>query len=95
MPEAQTAIAPDALRPPLPGGPLAALPTPRAPAKLRILDGASAFFGGIGFVFSTPRVWPYAAVPVFVLLALATGLGALGLWASWHLVSAIVSGSNA
>ncbi len=83
-------IAPTALRAPRPAAPLAP-----SPARLRILDGASSFFGGIGFVVSRPRIWPYAAVPVLVLLALATGLGALGLWGSWHLVSAIVAGSSA
>ncbi len=62
--------------------------------RLRIADGARAFFAGIGFVFSHPRVWPYAWVPVLVLLALVTGFGALGLWGTWHLVSALVSGGS-
>ncbi len=62
--------------------------------RLRIADGARAFFGGIGFVFSHPRVWPYAWVPVLVLLALVSGLGALGLWVTWHLASAILSGGS-
>lgn len=63
--------------------------------RLRIWDGARAFFGGIGFVVSRPRVWPYAAVPVLVLLTLVSGLGFLGIWGSWHLVSALVSGASA
>ena len=45
-------------------------------------------------MFSTPRVWPYSWVPVLVLLALTTGLAALGLWGSWHIVSAIISGAS-
>lgn len=94
FPEARP-CAPEALRAPLPGGPLVAAAPAPAPGKLRILDGASAFFGGLGFVFSTPRVWPWAAVPVLVLLALVTGLSALGLWGSWHVVSAIVAGGSA
>jgi CysZ protein len=64
-------------------------------ANLRMTDGARAFFGGIGFVFSKPSVWPYAAVPVMVLLTLAASLGALGLWGSWHMVSAIIAGASA
>jgi len=63
--------------------------------KLRIVDGPRAFFGGIGFVVSRPGVWPYAAVPVFVLCTLTLGLGVLGLWGSWHFVSGLVSGASA
>lgn len=92
--EAPSALPTDALHAPLPGGPLVHV-RPAATARLRIIDGAKSFFGGIGFVFGNPRIWPYAAVPVVVLLTLVTGLGALGLWASWHLVSAIVAGSSA
>lgn len=70
----------------------AALDVPRAERPLRIIDGARAFFGGIGFVMSRPRVWPWAMVPVLVLLGLAGSLGALGLWGSWALSSALISG---
>lgn len=62
---------------------------------LAVWDGARAFFGGVGFVVSRPSVWPYAAVPATVLLLLVTGLGVLGIWGSWHLVSAIVAGASA
>lgn len=100
--DAPTAIAHDALRASVPGGPLATVPEAprapkgaRAPGRLRFLDGASAFFGGLGFVVSRPSVWPLAAVPALVLLVLVVGLGALGLWGSWHLASAIVAGASA
>jgi CysZ protein len=63
-------------------------------AELRLTDGARAFFGGIGFVVSRPMMWPYAMVPVLVLLTLIAGLGTLGLWGSWHIVSAIIAGSS-
>ncbi len=72
-----------------------ALAAPIAERRLRIIDGARAFFGGIGFVMSRPRVWPYAMVPVLVLLALAGSLGALGMWGTWTLASALISGSSA
>jgi CysZ protein len=63
--------------------------------SLRINDGARAFFGGIGFVVSRPGVWPYAMVPVVVLLALVTVLGGGGIWGSWHVLSAMFAGSGA
>jgi CysZ protein len=89
------ALAEEPVKAPLPGGPLVVRPEPARAARLRVLDGARAFFGGVGFVVSSPRLWPYAAVPVGVLFVLVAGAGALGLWGSWHLVSAIVSGASA
>ena len=50
--------------------------------RLRIWDGFRAFFGGVGFVMGRPRLWGYASVPVFVLLVLGSGIGALGVWAA-------------
>jgi CysZ protein len=99
-PDAPPALAPshEARGAPLPGGPLAtrdAASAPLALARLRAVDGPKAFFGGVGFVVGTPGVWPYAAVPVAVLLVLGAGAAAVGLWASWHLVSSIVSGASA
>jgi len=91
-------LAPEPVRaplPPLPGGPLAVADAGIARARLHVLDGPKAFFGGVGFVMGTPRVWPYAAVPVAILFALGATSAALGLWASWHLVSSIVSGASA
>jgi CysZ protein len=81
----------------LPGaGPMERVPArSQEPPPLRIADGAGAFFRGIGFVVSTPRVWPYAWVPVLLLMTLTSVLAALGLWGSWHLISAIVSGASA
>ena len=79
----------------LPGGPMErAQPRTEAP-PLRIADGAGAFFRGIGFVFSTPRVWPYSWVPVLVLMTLTTVLAGLGLWGTWELLSAMISGASA
>jgi len=72
---------------------LSTAPGAEAP-PLRIADGAGAFFRGIGFVVATPRIWPYAWVPVLVLLTLTSVLAALGLWGSWHVISAIISGSS-
>jgi CysZ protein len=41
--------------------------------------GAGAFFQGMAFVVSTPRIWPRALVPVLAALVLFAGLTALGL----------------
>jgi CysZ protein len=43
-------------------------------------SGAGAFFQGMAFVVSTPRIWPRAAVPMLVALALFAGLVALGIF---------------
>src|SRR5262245_49179865 len=51
-------------------------------------DGLSAFLGGIGFVFKTPSVWPYAAVPVLMALLLSCVLGVLGFWGAWKAAQA-------
>lgn len=42
--------------------------------------GAGAFFQGMGFVVSTPRVWPRALVPMLAALVLFGGLTALGIF---------------
>jgi len=83
-------VTPDVLAP-IPRAPLAVA----APARLRVLDGPRAFFGGVGFVVGTPSVWPLAMVPVAILFVLGAGSAALGLFATWHLVSWIVSGASA
>jgi CysZ protein len=56
--------------------------------------GLAAFADGIGFIFTTPRVWGYALVPTAMLLLLSCGLSGLALWGSHHL-STWVFGSDA
>ena len=63
--------------------------------RLKVWDGVRAFFGGCGFIVTTPRVWPFAMVPVLVALFLATGIGALGIWGAWRAALAILSGDSA
>lgn len=48
-------------------------------------DGISAFSGGIGYVLGTPAVWPYAAVPISILMILFCGLTGVGTWGAWEL----------
>jgi CysZ protein len=54
-------------------------------AALGFFAGVRAVFGGIGFVVSSPRVWGFAAVPVFVAALLFFGLGALAVWGGHEL----------
>jgi CysZ protein len=63
-------------------------------AELKAWDGATAFFGGIGFVVRRPRLWGYAMVPGLVLLVLGTGLGVLGVMGAMRLAASAVDGSG-
>lgn len=47
---------------------------------LTTLDAIGAFFGGIVFIVTTPRVWLLAMVPAAVLTIVVTGFTALGIW---------------
>jgi CysZ protein len=58
--------------------------------RVTVLHGLEAFFGGIGFVMVTPRVWGHALVPVGTLLLLSCGLLGLGFWGSHHLSSWLI-----
>ncbi len=55
---------------------------PLAPkdVALGFFAGVRAFVGGIGFVFTTPRAWGWAAVPVFVATVLLGVSGAAAIW---------------
>jgi CysZ protein len=60
-------------------------------AALGFFAGVRAVLGGVGFVVSRPAVWPLAAVPVLVALALFGGLGALAVSGGTDLAQRIVS----
>lgn len=49
------------------------------------MDGARAFFGGIGFVVGAPETWGFAAIPMLVVVALGVGLGWVGVLGAQHL----------
>jgi CysZ protein len=70
---------PDAQLSGLPGG------TPGT-ARMRPFEGLRSFWGGVGFVFKTPSVWGWAAVPTFVALALLGTCTALGIWLAVRMV---------
>src|SRR5262249_39462196 len=46
--------------------------------------------GGIRFVMFSPRLWPYAVVPLLVMIFLTIGLTYVLLWAGSHVTSAIL-----
>src|SRR5690348_16980664 len=62
--------------------------------QLHLGDGVRAFFGGIGFILTTPRVWGYAMVPVTVLLLLSCLLGTAAFWGAFKTASAVISSTE-
>jgi CysZ protein len=71
-------------------------PSPAAahgPRRLALgfFAGIRAFFGGVGFVFGTPGVWGWAAVPVLTFALLLGTTGGVALWGAGALTDRIVS----
>src|SRR5262245_6705862 len=48
--------------------------------------GFRCVFSGFGFLFRTPRAWPYAMVPAVVLITLSVLLAWLGVWGARSLI---------
>jgi CysZ protein len=59
-------------------------------AALGFFAGVRALFGGLGFVMTTPGVWPWAMVPVVVATLLLGGTTALAIWGGGELATRIV-----
>lgn len=57
---------------------------------LGFFAGVRALFGGLGFVVTTPSVWPWATVPVVVAALLFGGSTALAIWGGGELVAHLV-----
>jgi CysZ protein len=57
---------------------------------MAMYEGFAAATGGIRFVLSTPRVWPFAAVPVVILLILTCALAGAGVWGAGQATGAIL-----
>jgi CysZ protein len=70
-------------------------PTPSSGGALRLTagDGLAAFAGGVGFIAGTPRMWPYAVVPVGLMLLLACCFGAMGIWGATAISDAVMGPS--
>jgi CysZ protein len=49
-------------------------------AALGFFAGVRGFFGGLGFVVTSPGVWGWAMIPVAIATLLFGGLGALAIW---------------
>ena len=58
------------------------------------LGGLRAFFGGIGFVLTTPAVWGWSLVPVGFMALLSVGLCGLSWWGAWEASKALVGEEN-
>ena len=56
-------------------------------AALGFFAGVRALFGGLGFVVTTPGVWPWAMVPVVAATALFGGATALAIWGGSELTA--------
>ncbi|MBX3229396.1 MAG: EI24 domain-containing protein [Labilithrix sp.] len=64
------------------------------PRRLGFLDGLRAFFGGIGFVLFRPKMWGWAAIPIFVATLLFGATGALAIWGGASLADQVLSGAT-
>jgi CysZ protein len=60
-----------------------------------IADGLSAVAEGFGFVLTRPSLWPWALVPVGMMLVLTVALGVLGVWAAGTLSDRIIDPASA
>lgn len=58
--------------------------------RLGFFAGVRAFFGGLGFVVTTPSVWGWAMIPVAVATLLFGGAAALAIWGGSELALHIV-----
>ena len=56
--------------------------------------GIRAFFEGLGFVVSTPGVWPVAMVPIVTAALVLGAFGSLGVWGAARTASSIVAGDS-
>jgi CysZ protein len=55
--------------------------------SMGISSALKAFFGGVGFVLTTPSVWPWAAVPGAIMLILLCGVTGFGWWGAAELLA--------
>ncbi|HKB38780.1 MAG TPA: EI24 domain-containing protein, partial [Gemmataceae bacterium] len=73
------------------------MPSPvndRGRESIGALGGLRAFYGGIGFVLSTPSVWGWSLVPVGFMALLSLGLCGLSWWGAWEASKGLVGGEN-
>jgi CysZ protein len=63
-------------------------------STLGLFGGMGALFEAVGFVVTTPAVWPLAILPVVVALVLAVGCAALGLWGATALADHLAAAAS-
>jgi CysZ protein len=73
---------------------MADLPQHGRSASIGMLGGLRAFFGGIGFIVSTPAVWGWSLVPVGFMALFSLGLCGLSWWGAWEASKAMVGEEN-
>jgi len=56
--------------------------------------GLRAFYGGIGFILSTPSAWGWSLVPIGFMALLSLGLCGLSWWGAWEASRTLVGGEN-
>jgi CysZ protein len=59
-----------------------------------VLGGLNAFFGGIGFIVSTPAVWGWSFVPLGFMAILSIGVCGLSWWGAWEASKAMIGEAN-
>lgn len=57
--------------------------------SIGITAALRAFVGGVGFVLTTPSVWPWAAVPAAIMLVLLCAVTGLGWWGAAELLASL------
>jgi CysZ protein len=66
------------------------MPGPQTKKTLGLFTGMGALFEAVGFVVTTPAVWPLAIVPVIVAILLVTGVSVLGIWGASALATHVI-----
>lgn len=59
--------------------------------KPGVFDGVADFFRGIGFVITTPRLWPYALVPSVIAILIAVPVACFGVAGAHQWVSHLIT----
>src|SRR5262245_14449925 len=62
--------------------------------SIGFMGGLRAFYGGIGFVVTTPAVWGWSLVPIGFMALLSSVLCGLLWWGAWEASKAMVGEST-
>src|SRR5262245_30632767 len=59
-----------------------------------VLGGLRAFYGGIGFVITTPAIWGWSLVPLGFMAFISFALCGLSSWGAWEASNALAGETN-